>query len=165
MVRIRSKATSPGHQESRNAFSNPYRDRLSTPIMQLPSIQHVQSMVAAMAKLTSQKQELTREISLRRQRHEKCTEGQAHSKKDRGNVEPENQSRGTASLRVPHLEKENIRMVNPINDLVHWTDSPFTTSINSHPLPSKFKMPSLDSYEVTRDPFDHIATFKTTMHL
>ena len=40
-------------------------------------------------------------------------------KKDRGNVEPENQSRGTASLRVPHLEKENMRRVNPINDLVH----------------------------------------------
>ena len=26
-------------------------------------------------------------------------------------------------------------------------------------------MPSLDSYDETRDPFDHIATFKTTMHL
>ena len=38
-------------------------------------------------------------------------------------------------------------------------------SINSHPLPPKFKMPSLDSYDGTRDPFDHIATFKTTMHL
>ena len=38
-------------------------------------------------------------------------------------------------------------------------------SINSHPLPPKFKMPSLDSYDGTREPFDHIATFKTTMHL
>ena len=26
-------------------------------------------------------------------------------------------------------------------------------------------MPSLDSYDGTRNPFDHIATFKTTMHL
>ena len=133
MVRIRSKATSPGHQESRDASSNPYRDRQSTPIMQLPSIQHVQSMVAAMAKLTSQKQELTREISLRRQRHEKCTEGQAHSKKDRGgNAELENQSMGTVSRRVTHLEREmdqmrkvidemreNIRRVNLVDDLVH----------------------------------------------
>ena len=40
-----------------------------------------------------------------------------------------------------------------------------TASINSHPLPSKFKMPSLDSYDRMCDPFDHIATFKTTMHL
>ena len=61
--------------------------------------------------------------------------------------------------------KENMRRANPIEDLVHRTDSPFTASINGHPLPPKFKMPSLDSYDGTRDPFDHIAAFKTTMHL
>ena len=61
--------------------------------------------------------------------------------------------------------KENMRRANPIENSVHRTDSPFTASINSHPLPSKFKLPSLDSYDGTRDPFDHIATFKTTMHL
>ena len=61
--------------------------------------------------------------------------------------------------------KENMRRANPVEDLVHRTDSPFTASINGHPLPLKFKMPSLDSYDGTRDPFDHIATFKTTMHL
>ena len=78
---------------------------------------------------------------------------------------------------MPHLEREidqmkkamemkgNMRRANPIDDLVHRIDSPFMASINSHPLPSKFKMPSLDSYDRTRDPFDHIATFKTTMHL
>ena len=60
--------------------------------------------------------------------------------------------------------RENMRRANPVDDLVHRTDSPFTASINSHPLPPKFKMLSLDSYDGTRDPFDHIATFKTTMH-
>ena len=44
-------------------------------------------------------------------------------------------------------------------------DSSFTTSVNGHPLPQKFKMPSLVSYDGTRDPCDHITTFKTTMHL
>ena len=58
-----------------------------------------------------------------------------------------------------------MRRANPIDDLVHLIDFSFTTSINSHPLPPKFKMSSLDSYDGTRDPFDHIATFKTTMHL
>ncbi|XP_030963481.1 putative disease resistance RPP13-like protein 1 [Quercus lobata] len=58
-----------------------------------------------------------------------------------------------------------MRRANPVEDLVHRTDSPFTASINGHPLPPKFKMPSLDSYDGTRDPFDHIAIFKTTMHL
>ena len=61
--------------------------------------------------------------------------------------------------------RENMRRVNPVEDLVHRIDSPFTASINDYPLPPKFKMPSLDSYDRTRDPFDHIATFKTTMHL
>ena len=61
--------------------------------------------------------------------------------------------------------KENMRRANPVEDLVHRTDSPFTASINGHPLPPKFKLPFLDSYDGTRDPFDHIATFKTTMHL
>ena len=60
------------------------------------------------------------------------TEGQAQNQEDRGNAEPESQSRGTTSRRVPHLEKkmdkmrkvmvemrENIRKTNPIEDLVH----------------------------------------------
>ena len=56
MVRTRSRATSPGPQESKDASSNPHRDRQSAtaPTMQPSSVQHVQSMVAAMAKLTRQ---------------------------------------------------------------------------------------------------------------
>ena len=61
--------------------------------------------------------------------------------------------------------RENMRRAKLVEDLVHRTDSPFTTSINDHPLPSKFKMPSLNSYDGMHDLFDHIATFKTTMHL
>ena len=61
--------------------------------------------------------------------------------------------------------RENMRRANIVEDLVHQSDSPFTASINGHPLSLKFKMPSLDSYDGMRDPFDHIATFKITMHL
>ena len=179
MVWTRSRATSPDHQESRDASSNPHRVHQSAPVMQPSSIQHIQSMATAMVELTRQNQELTREINLRRQRHEGYVEGQTQSQENReGNVELESQSKGTTSQRVPHLEKEmdqmrkvmdeireNMRRANPIEDLVHQTDSFFTASINGHPLPPKFKMPSLDSYDGTRDPFDHIVTFKTTMHL
>ena len=131
-----------------------------------------------MAKLTRQNQKLTREINLRRQRQEEYVEGQAQSQEGVGNMEPKSQSRGTTSRRVTHLEREmdqmrkvmdemreNMRRANPVEDLVHRTNSPFTASINGHPLPPKFKMPSLDSYDGTHDPFNHIATFKTTMHL
>ena len=88
----------PSHQESMDASNNPHRDRQSVLVTQPPSIQHVQSMATAMAELTCQNQELTREISLKRQRHERHTKGQAQSQEDReGNVEPESQLRGTAS--------------------------------------------------------------------
>ena len=97
MVRTRSRATSPSHQESRDASSNPYRDRQSAPAIQPSSIQHVQSMAAVMAELTRQNQELTREINLRRQRHEEYVEGQAQSQEGRGNVELESQLRDTTS--------------------------------------------------------------------
>ena len=61
--------------------------------------------------------------------------------------------------------RENMRRTNLVEDLVHRMDSPFTAFVNGHPLPPKFKMPALDSYDGACDPFDHIATFKTTMHL
>ena len=105
MVQTRSRATSPSHQESRNASSHLHRNRQSTPAMQ-PSSFHVQSMAAAMAELTCQNQELTREIHLRRQRHEAYGEEQDQSQGDGRNDVPEIQSRGTTSRRVSHLEKE-----------------------------------------------------------
>ncbi|XP_075633811.1 uncharacterized protein LOC142606329 [Castanea sativa] len=61
--------------------------------------------------------------------------------------------------------RENMRRMNHVDDLVHRTNYPFMTSVNSFPSPSKFKMSSLDSYDGTHDPCDHIATFKTTIHL
>ncbi|XP_030969633.1 uncharacterized protein LOC115989899 [Quercus lobata] len=177
MVRTRSRATSPGRQGSRGASSDPQRDRQSAPVMQTSSVQNMQSMAAAMAELTRQNQELRMEITQRRQTREEHA-GQTQGHGDTQNTEIGSQFKGTTSRTVPHLKeemdqmkkvmeemKENMRRTNPIEDLVHRTDSPFTASINGHPLPSKFKLPSLDSYDGTRDPFDHIATFKTTMHL
>ena len=74
MVRTKSRATSPGHQGSRDASSNPHRNRQSAPVMQTSSVQHVQSMVAAMAELTRQNQELKMEINMRRQTREEREE-------------------------------------------------------------------------------------------
>ena len=164
MVQTRSRATSPGHQGSRNALSNPHRDPQSALAMQTSSAQHVQSMATVMAELTRQNQELKMEINLRRQaREEREGGGQTQSHDDRENIEIGSQLRGTTSRTIPHLKeemdqlkkvieemKENMRRANPIEDLVHRTDSPFTASINGHPLPPKFKMPSLMMERVTR---------------
>ena len=57
------------------------------------------------------------------------------------------------------------RVSSDLDDLVNRTDSPFTTTVNSFPLPSKFRMPNMDSYDGVRDPLDHLETFKTLMHL
>ena len=109
-----------------------------------------------MVELTRQNQELNREIGLKRKRHGRYTEGQAQSQEGGAeNAVPKDHSRGTTLQRVLHLEREmdkmrkainemreNMRRANPVDDLVHRIDSPFTASINGRPLPPKFKMPS-----------------------
>ena len=57
------------------------------------------------------------------------------------------------------------RVFSDLDDLFNRTDSPFTASINSFPLLSKFCMPHMDSYDGVKDPLDHLETFKTLMHL
>ena len=57
------------------------------------------------------------------------------------------------------------RVSSDLDDLVNRTNSPFTASINCFPLPYKFHMPHIDSYDGVKDPLDHLETFKTLMHL
>ena len=54
---------------------------------------------------------------------------------------------------------------NDLDDLVNRTDSLFTASVNSCPLPPKFRMPQVESYDGIKDQLDHLETFKTMMHL
>uniref|UniRef100_A0A2N9HFN3 RNase H type-1 domain-containing protein n=1 Tax=Fagus sylvatica TaxID=28930 RepID=A0A2N9HFN3_FAGSY len=48
---------------------------------------------------------------------------------------------------------------------VHKTDSPFTGDMVSYPLPSKFRTPQLESFDGSKDPLDHLESFKTMMCL
>ena len=57
------------------------------------------------------------------------------------------------------------RVFSDLDDLVNKTDSLFTPSINSFPLPQKFCMSQIESYDGVKDPLDHLETFKTLMHL
>ena len=57
------------------------------------------------------------------------------------------------------------RVSSDLDDLVNKTDSPFTPSINSFPLPQKFRILQIETYDRVKDPFDHLETFKTLMHL
>ena len=57
------------------------------------------------------------------------------------------------------------KMSSDLDDLVHRTDSPFTMSVNSFPIPQKFRIPQIESYNRAKDPLDHLESFKTLMHL
>ena len=62
-------------------------------------------MAAAMAELTRQNQELTRQLNLRRQHRDENAKGHTQSQEDTRTAEPESQSKGTTSRRVSHLDK------------------------------------------------------------
>ena len=57
------------------------------------------------------------------------------------------------------------RVSSDLDDLINRTDSSFTAAVNSFPLPHKFRMPHIDSYNGVKDPLDHLKTFKKLMHL
>ncbi|XP_075655046.1 uncharacterized protein LOC142625244 [Castanea sativa] len=52
-----------------------------------------------------------------------------------------------------------------LDELVHRIDSPFTALVTSFPLPAKFRMPQVEAYDGSKDPLDHLKSFKTLMHL
>ena len=57
------------------------------------------------------------------------------------------------------------RISSDLDDLVNRTDSPFTILVNSCPLPQKFRVSQIESYDGVKDSLDHLETFKTLMHL
>ncbi|XP_075654709.1 uncharacterized protein LOC142624859 [Castanea sativa] len=52
-----------------------------------------------------------------------------------------------------------------LDELVYRMDSPLTTPVTSFPFPPKFSMSQVESYDGSKDPLDHLETFKTLMHL
>ncbi|XP_065626168.1 uncharacterized protein LOC136066190 [Quercus suber] len=52
-----------------------------------------------------------------------------------------------------------------VDRMVRVTDSPFTTAVLDCPVPSKFRLPQLKSFDGLKDPQDHLNTFKTTLGL
>ena len=57
------------------------------------------------------------------------------------------------------------RESNDLDELVHRIDSPFIAPVTSFPLSTKFRMPQIEAYNKSKDPLDHLESFKTLMHL
>ena len=49
--------------------------------------------------------------------------------------------------------------------LVQQTESPFTAGILHFPLPANFRMPQIEAFDGTKDPVDHLNTYKNQMEL
>ena len=64
-------------------------------------------------------------------------------------------------LRSAIREKTN----RSLDRMVRMTDSPFTAVVLECPMPSKFHLPQLKSFDGLKDHLDHLNTFKTTLGL
>ena len=152
----------------------------------------VQTLMAIVEHLTKQNHDLEEQLRQRDAGHNVQEENQEDSSK-RGEQErtegsnaprkPERQNLSLPSLMdtapppiVAEMQamKEQIKVMmnalkgrvsSDLDDLVNRTDSSFTISFNSFPLPQKFLMPQIESYNGVKDPLDHLETFKTLMHL
>ena len=57
------------------------------------------------------------------------------------------------------------RVSNNLDELVHRMDSLFTAPVTLFPLLAKFCVPQIEAYDGSKDPLDHLESFKTLMHL
>ena len=52
-----------------------------------------------------------------------------------------------------------------MDTLVQQTESPFTAEVLRYPLPVKFRMPQVETFDGVKDPVDHLNTYKNQMEL
>ena len=49
--------------------------------------------------------------------------------------------------------------------LVQQTESPFITGVLHFPIPAKFRMPQIETFDETKDPINHLNKYKNQMEL
>ena len=52
-----------------------------------------------------------------------------------------------------------------VDYLIRRTDTPFVPDVANYPLSQKFKMPSVETFNGTKDPLDHLETYEFLMQL
>ena len=57
------------------------------------------------------------------------------------------------------------RAPDTMDTLVQQTESPFTAEVLHFPLPAKFRMPQVETFDGAKDPVDHLNTYKNQMEL
>ena len=63
--------------------------------------------------------------------------------------------------------KAAVRVRAPVSmdAVVQQTESLFTAKVLHFPLPTKFRMPHIEAFDGTKDPVDHLNTYKNQMEL
>ena len=153
----------------------------------------VKTLAVVVERLTKQSCDLEEQLRQRDTRpnsHEEEQEGdnaeRRNCERPKGSNAPSRQERQDTSrpsiteIASPHIVaemqmmKEMIdfmmnalrgRVSSDLDKLVHRTDLPFTASVSSFPLPPKFYMQQVEAYNESKDPLDHLESFKTLMHL
>ena len=57
------------------------------------------------------------------------------------------------------------RAPDTMDTLVQQIESPFTAEVLRYPLPAKFRMPQVETFDGVKDPVDHLNTYKNQMEL
>ena len=57
------------------------------------------------------------------------------------------------------------RAPDSMDTLVQQIESPFATKVLHFPLSVKFRMPQIEAFDGTKDPVDHLNTYKNQMEL
>ena len=57
------------------------------------------------------------------------------------------------------------RASDSMHTLVQQTESLFTAEVLHFPIPTKFRMPQIEAFDGTKDPVDHLNTYKNQMEL
>ena len=132
----------------------------------------IQTLTASMEELTRQNQEIRLWLQQEDNHFEtnRDDNGDSQRKDDRQRpVTP----KGARSDLLREMRKEMDELRNAIKEktdrsldwMVRRTDSPFTTAILECPMPLKFRLPQLKTFDGLKDPLDHLITFKTTLGL
>ena len=121
--------------------------------------QQVQALAAIVEELTKQNQEMKLRLRQKENRSKGSPEDERNSQRrsDRQRpVSPDDQNLDL--LREMRKEMDELRSAikekteRSVDRLVRATDSPFTTAVLECPVPSKFRLPQLESFDRLKDP-------------
>ena len=134
--------------------------------------QQIQARATTVEELTRQNQEMKLLLQQEENRSKSNSEDKGNSQR-RGDrqrpVSPDDQNSNL--FREMRKEMDELRSAikekteQSVDRLVRATDSPFTTVVLECPVPPKFRLPQLESFNGLKDPQDHFNTFKTTLGL